>query len=127
MSHLSNVAMLVDFSASQWTARKIDKARSFELTEANKAAEKSAHVSKKLIVADRLQKIATIVTRARDFHKSRTSPWLDNGARILSARGHAAYVEGMERHESEFGPEVKLFCDEFPLYVEQAAQEHVAL
>jgi hypothetical protein len=126
-SHLSSVAMLVDFSASQWTARKIDKARSAELTDANKAHEKIAHVSKKLVVADTLQAISALVTRARDFHKSVTSPWLDNGARILSAKMHSHYTAEMERFESEFWPYVETFIRNYPSYIDQAAREHVAL
>lgn len=126
-SHLSTVAMLVDFSASQWTARKIDKAKSAELTDANHAHEKAAHVSKKLVQADTLQAIATLVTRARDYHKANTSPWLDNGARILSAKRHGAYVEGMESFEAQFYPLVDQFVSSYPAYVARAAQQHVAL
>lgn len=127
MSHLSSVAMLVSFNASQWTARKIDKAKSAELTERNKAKDKSAHVSKKLVQADTLQEIATLITQARDFHKANTSPWLDNGTRILSAKRFPTYTTGMEGMEAEFYPLVRRFVENFPRYVQQAAQEEYAL
>lgn len=126
-SILSSSALLVDFSASQWTARKIDKAKSADLTEAHKAKDKSAHVSKKLIQADTLQAIAMLVTQAREFHKNNTSPWLDNGSRILSAKRHAAYMAGMEKFEEQFWPLVRLFVANYPRYIEEAARQHTAL
>lgn len=126
-NHLNSVAMLVDFSASQWTARKVDKAKSAELNESHHANEKASHVSKKLVMADTLQKIATLVTRARDRHKELTSPWLDNGARILSVANNRLYFSDMEKFEAEFWPLVDRACREFPQWIEDASREHVAL
>lgn len=126
-SILSSSALLVDFSASQWTARKIDKRVSADLTETHKAKEKSAHVSKKLIQADSLQAINTLVTQARDFHKANTLPWLDNGSRILPAKRHHPYMSGMEKFEEQFWPMVRTFVANYPRYIEDAARQHTAL
>lgn len=126
-SHLNSVAMLVDFSASQWTARKIDKAKSDQVNDEAQASRKASHVSKKLVMADTLNAIATLISRARAFHVEHTSPWLDAGPRILSAAMHGAYVEGMEKFEVEFHPLVTRFVDNYPSYIDAAQANYAAL
>lgn len=125
---LAGVAMLVSFNASVWTARKIDKAKGQELTEANQAKDKSAIVAKKLLVENAtLILINQTVTRAREDHKRLTLPWLDNGTRILPAAMHDQYMETMAKHESVFWPLVETLVRNYPEYVEQAALKHLAL
>ncbi len=126
-SDLATKAMLVDFSASQWTARKIDKAKSAELTTANQAKEKSAHISKKLVQSQTLAAIATLVSQAREFHYANTLPWLDNGARILPAKRHPVYLAQMEKFEEQFWPLVDRFEREYPAERARAAERYVAL
>ena len=120
MSQLSNVAMLADFSVSKPDFRKIDKERSAELTDNAGAVRKSAHVSKKLIMSDTLVMIDRLVTRARAFHAAHTSPWLDNGARILSVHNFETYEAGMAALENEFRTLVPVLLANYPTYVEQA-------
>src|SRR6187399_1189365 len=124
-NHLSGVAMLVSFNASVWTARKIDKARGQELTETNRAKDKSAIVAKKLLVENQtLILINQCVTRARETHKRLTSPWLDNGTRILGAMLHDTYMDAMMREEAIFWPLVETLIRNFPEYVEAMALHH---
>lgn len=127
VSHLSSVAMLVDFSVSQWTARKIDKEKSIEVNDAADASRKASHVSKKLIMSSTLAAIATLKNRAYEFHREHTSPWLDTGPRILSAAMHATYSAGMEKFEAEFAPLVNTFVRNYPDYVERARDSHAGL
>jgi hypothetical protein len=126
-AHIATVAMLVDFSVSQWTARKIDKAASADLTDEKRASGKLAHVSKKLVVSDILSEINNLVMQARLFHMRLTSPWFDNGARILSVANHAAYMAGMEAFEAKFYPLVDRFVAAYPDMREDASREYVAL
>lgn len=126
-SILSSAAMLCDFSVSQWTARKIDKAKSLDLTEAHKAKDKSAHISKKLIDAPTLKEIAKLVTQARELHKELTSPWFENGARILSAPMFHRHKDGLEAIQEKFGPLADQFEREYPSLIYEASREHDAL
>jgi hypothetical protein len=127
VSHIASVAMLADLSVSQWTARKVDKARSAELTDNAKASAKAAHVSKKLVLSDTLTEINALVMQARLFHMKLTSPWFDSGARILSVANHASYMAGMEQFEAKFRPLVSRFVAEYPQIREDASREYVAL
>jgi hypothetical protein len=119
--------MLVDFSVSQWTARKIDKKASADLTDAANAHAKSAHVSKKLVASSLLTEINNVVMQTRLHHMHCTSPWFDNGSRILHISNHEKYRDGMERGEAKFADLVPRFVAEYPLLREQAANEYVAL
>jgi hypothetical protein len=113
-SHIHSVAMLADFHASQWTARKIDKPETEKVLSDNAAQSKSAHVSKRLVKSDELDAIAKCVARAREFHKRMTSPWSQDGARILSVANYHPYNEGMEQFEAEFARLVPLFVAAYP-------------
>jgi hypothetical protein len=127
MSHINSVAMLADLSVSQWTARKVDKARTAELTETAHANSKAAHVSKKLVLSDELNAIAKLVTTARETHKRLTSPWAENGARILSVAMYLQYMREMELLEIEFRRLVPLFVNAYPDIRDDAAREYAAL
>ena len=121
-SHIHSVAMLADFHASQWTARKIDKPETEKVLASNHVTSaKAAHVSKKLVKSDKLDAIAKCVARARDFHKRLTSPWSQDGARILSVANYAAYNEGMEVFEAEFEKLVPEFVADYPDIRDDAA------
>jgi hypothetical protein len=126
-SHIHGVAMLADFHVSQWTARKIDKRESDKVKAANKVTDdKAAHVSKKLVKSSELEAIATLVGKARAWHKLMTSPWANEGARILSVAHFTTYHEGtrdeqgaviehgMEWYESEFERLKPLFVAAYP-------------
>lgn len=126
-SHLSSVAMLVDFSVSQWTARKIDKPKSDAVNDEARANRKASYVSKKLVLADTLTMIGQCKNRAYDRHRELTLPWLDNGPRILPATMHATYSADMEKFEAEFYPLVATFVRNYPTYIERAATSLGAL
>jgi len=127
MSHIHSVAMLASFNVSQWTARKVDKAKSAELTDTNKANSKLAHVSKKLVKCEELDGINKLVTSVREKHKALTSPWTENGARILSAMNYRPYRDMIEENEKRFWPLVNAFVRSYPAIRDSAAAEYSAL
>jgi hypothetical protein len=103
-SHIHAVAMLADFHASVWTANKVDKSESEKVKVANNVTDAKAE----------LDAIRKVVSQARAFHKLMTSPWSQDGARILSVANYVAYNEGMERYETEFARLVPLFVAAYP-------------
>jgi hypothetical protein len=119
--------MLVDVQISQWTARKVDKIKSVELTENHKASAASALVSKKLMQVGLLKEISTLITQARDYNKKHTSPWLQDGTRILSAASFIPHRDGMEALEAQFQPLVDRFIERYPQFIHDMGTEHLAL
>ena len=122
-SYLNSRAMLVDFSVSQWTARKVDKAKSDQVNDDANAVRTASHVSKRLILSDTLAKIGNLKNRAYEYHREHTSPWLDTGPRILSVAMYDEYVAEMEKFEAEFHPLVRTLVANYPEYVDRARHQ----
>jgi len=100
---ISSAAMIVDFNASVWTARKKDRKASEDVTDANHADKGVANVSKNLLgncaELDAVQKFAANV---RNRHYSMTMPWSDNGSRLLTTAQYFKYHEAMTDLQQEF-------------------------
>ena len=100
---ISSAAMIVDFNASVWTARKKDRKASEDVTDANHADKGVANVSKNLLgncaELDAVQKFAANV---RNMHYSMTMPWSDNGSRLLTTAQYFKYHEVMTDLQQEF-------------------------
>ena len=100
---ISSAAMIVDFNASVWTARKKDRKASEDVTDANHADKGVANVSKNLLgncaELDAVQKFAANV---RNMHYSMTMPWSDNGSRLLTTAQYFKYHEAMTDLQQEF-------------------------
>jgi len=100
---ISSAAMIVDFNASVWTARKKDRKASEDVTDANHADKGVANVPKNLLgncaELDAVQKFAANV---RNMHYSMTMPWSDNGSRLLTTAQYFKYHEVMTDLQQEF-------------------------
>ncbi len=118
--NLTETAMLVRLSISQWTARKYDKEVSSKAAEAYNANEKSGRYNKVLIAEEAIKKISEIVSEARDFHYKNTLPWTDDGARLLAATNYMQYTHKMRRYRSDFENEVASFIGNYDLYIQEA-------
>jgi len=121
--NIDTCAVLVEFNASVWTARKLDKSTTEEVvTNKNAAAKDAARVNKNLLAGrTELDKIQQIVSAARTYLNYNTMPWSDNGQRMLP---QAMYLE-VDKKMTEFGDlfwaEVRSFIDVYPtLIVAQA-------
>ena len=93
---ISSSAMIVDFNASVYTARKKDRKASEEVTSMNNAARGVANVSKNLLGdCAELQAIQKFVGNLRNLHYSMTMPWSDNGSRLITTAAYFKYNETM--------------------------------
>ena len=108
---LSEKAMLVTLSISQWTARKKDKRATSEIHARYSADDKSGQYNKALIAKDRLEQIQKTATAAREEHYKLTLPWLDTGARILPSAMFDKYSQTMRDHRTKFDQAVRDFLD----------------
>jgi hypothetical protein len=119
---LSERAMLVTLSISQWTARKHDKAVSKEVDNLH-GTDNAGRYHKQLLTGEYKEKLRAIqqkVNVIRSFHYTNTLPWLDAGPRILTARCLQKYRVQMTVHIEEFKDLVELFCAEYAFALGQA-------
>lgn len=117
---LSEKAMLVSLSISQWTARKKDKRATSEIHDRYNADDKSGQYNKALIAKDRLETIRQTATAAREEHYKLTLPWLDTGARILPSAMFDQYSQAMRDHRARFEQAVREFLTNYEAYVHEA-------
>lgn len=116
---LDTCAMLVEFNASVWTARKLDKSTTDEVVSAKNAAAKDAARVNKHLLAGRteLDVIQQLVGRARTFVYDHTLPWSDSGLRLLPTANFQKFTERMNDFEEEFEATVKAFVAIYPTLI----------
>jgi len=109
---ISSSAMIVDFNASVYTARKKDHKASEEVNYANSADKGIANVSKNLLGnCAELQAIQKFVGNLRNLHYSMTLPWSDNGSRLITTAAFFKYNDDMTRLIDEGWDLVRAFGD----------------
>lgn len=116
---IDTCAMLTEFNASVWTARKLDRTATEEVVVAkNAAAKDAARVNKSLLAGrNELEVIQSMVGRARAFVYDNTLPWSDSGLRLLPTANFEKFVAKMNDFEEEFTTLVTNFVDIYPTLI----------
>jgi len=111
--------MLVEFNASVWTARKLDKTTTSEVVASKNAGAKDAARVNKHLLAGRteLDIIQQAVGRARQFVYDNTAPWSDSGLRLLPTINFMKFTERMNDFEEEMEALVKAFVVIYPTLI----------
>lgn len=114
--NLDTCAVLVEFSAPVWTARKLDRTTTDEVvSNKNAAAKDAARVNKHLLAGrPELETIQKMVTRARQYVYENTLPWSDAGLRLLPTAHLQAFSQKMNAFEEEFETLVADFVAIYP-------------
>lgn len=99
---LASKAMLAGVNIKQWSGRKLDKAVTDQVNRDHGASADAGRFNKSLVSRDALAAIVAVSNRARKEHYSRTLPWHDDGARILSAAGYLEFSRVMHDLRTEF-------------------------
>ena len=117
--NIDTCAMLTEFNASVWTARKLDRTATEEVVAAkNAAAKDAARVNKSLLAGrNELEVIQSMVGRARAFVYDNTLPWSDSGLRLLPTANFEKFVAKMNDFEEEFTTLVTNFVDIYPTLI----------
>jgi len=117
--NLDTCAMLVEFNASVWTARKLDKTTTNEVVASKNAGAKDAARVNKHLLAGRteLDIIQQAVGRARQFVYDNTAPWSDSGLRLLPTVNFMKFTERMNDFEEEMEALVKAFVVIYPTLI----------
>jgi hypothetical protein len=118
---ISSAAMIVDFNASVWTARKKDMKASDDIAAMNGADVGIADVRKKLLGnCDELIAVQKFSANVRNIHYSMTLPWSDNGSRLLTTQQYFKYNEVMSQLQTEFHVLVDSFLQAYQWEVSKA-------
>lgn len=110
---LQSSAMLVELGISVWTARKLDKRASEDVTTQNHADRGMANVNKRLLACDELTAVQKFAANARTAHYAMTLPWSDSGLRMLPTSKYFDYQKAVTRLQSEFYDLVEKFLDRY--------------
>lgn len=117
--NLDSCAMLVEFNASVWTARKLDRAVSDEVVAEKKAgARGAARVNKNLLAGrEELERIQKFVAAVRVWVYTHTIPWSDSGQRLLPAAQFLSFDAEMQQRQAEFNRMVEEFVTVYPTLI----------
>lgn len=118
---ISSSAMLVELGISSWTARRLDKAASADVTAQNSARTGVASVNKKLLGdCAELVAVQKFASNVRTSHYSMTMPWSDSGMRLLPTSVYFKYHQQITTLQNEFDRLVQNFLDAYDWEVVQA-------
>ena len=117
---ITEKAMLVRLTISQWTARRYDFKATKKLIEDHGAKHDSGRFNKMLVDNIEVKKYQHAASEARIFHYENTLPWGDDNVRILPSDNYLAYTQKMRELKSKFEKAASEFIEEYPLLIEKA-------
>jgi hypothetical protein len=119
MKNLSDKAMLVNLSLSYWSGKKNDRAVEKDIEDKHKTANAGKY-RKNLIAADQLNQVQSKAGALRRYVYTNTTPWGDNGDRLLPAKHYMEFMSEFRDLKSDFDDAVKDFLGNYPNLVAQA-------
>lgn len=116
---LSTSTILVEFNASVWTARKLDRSVTDEVLHDKAAGAKDAARVHKSLMAGRkeLTDIQQCVGAARTYVYANSVPWSDSGQRMIPTSRFLKFSERLEAHKEEFDALVSSFVTVYPTLI----------
>lgn len=117
--NIDSCALLVEFNASVWTARKLDRNATDEVVINKRATAKDAARVNKHLLAGRneLEVIQKHVNAVRTYVYENTLPWSDTGIRLLPTKKFLEFNDRMGKLEEEFADLVNAFVDVYPTLI----------
>lgn len=119
---LTRSAMLVCVSVHQWGNRVQEQRLSAKAENEHKTAKGVIHTTKRLVPRDLITKVTSAFSRFKAHHYENTSPWDNNGYRILPSANYFKYVEAERDLRRECMDEVEQLCKVWP-NIRAAAQK----
>lgn len=117
--NLDSCALIVEFTASSWTARKLDRGVTDEVVHDKGAGSKSAGRFNKNLLAGRpeLEEITKHVTMVRNYILTHTIPWTDAGQRLLPTIKFIKFDKQMNDYRDQFNDMVESFVSVYPTLI----------
>lgn len=120
---LSDRALLVQLSISQWTARKFDRKTTKDIASQNGVAEVVGRYNKALLpLNDLLKQIHHTSAAIRQRFYANTLPWGIEGTFILPTGNYLEFMTEFRGYKSKWLSLVDQFCDQYPSIKQDAAQ-----
>ncbi len=118
---LSDRALLVSMTISQWSARKVDYTATNEVHDKFKSESGSGNFHKALLPASTEQgAISAIASQARKYFYDQTLPWFNDGTRIISGDHYLEFSAKTRALKADFNSAVTLFEKAFPRLKKEA-------
>lgn len=117
---VSDRAVLVNLSISQWSAAKSDKKVNKEVSQAHGSAEEMGNYRKRLVAKDAVKKYTDLASAIRQEYYKITLPWGDNGDRILTSKAYFDFSANFRKRQTELETAWDEFCSVYPQLVEDA-------
>lgn len=121
--NITEKAMLVRLSISQWTARKFDPNATDRVISDYNAVPDAGRFNKLLVEISAVKRYQKVAGEARTYHYKNTLPWGDDDSRILPASNYMQYTQKMREFRSIFEAAVEEFISEYPGLVERAQRD----
>jgi hypothetical protein len=117
--NLDSVALICEFNASVWTARKLDRKESDKVvTGAGAKSKGAARVNKNLLAGrPELEEIGKLVTEVRTYVADNTLPWSDSGQRLLIGARFPTFDKRIEDYRDKFNGMVEAFVAIYPTLI----------
>ena len=120
---ITSSSVLVELNMSVWTANRLDRSESNKLTDDNNAVHNAAQVRKNLMAGTHLRKeIADYSGGCYAWHRLRTLPWQDRGARLLPTSLFLDYKSELNKRRDTFNQMVDNFLQNYPALVQTAGK-----
>lgn len=112
---IQSSSMLVELNISVWTANKVDKTVTRQVTDDNSATTDAGQFRKNLMAGTGLRKeIADYAASCRLRHNQLTMPWSDRGPRLLPTSLFLDYKAEMNGRQQYFEDKRDQFIREYP-------------
>ena len=122
---ISSSSMLVELNISVWTANKVDKTVTRQVTDDNSATMDAGQFRKNLTAGSSLRKeLADYAAACRLRHNLLTMPWADRGPRLLPTSLFFDYKSEMNGRHSYFMDKSEAFFRDYPRLL-VAAPKHL--
>lgn len=119
--NLSDRALLVQLSVSQWTARKYDKKATKEVADANGTTTAVGRYNKSLLpMNDLLDNIHKKTTHIRQRYYDNTLPWGIDGTQMLPTSNYLQFMSDFRKERDEWNILVRNFVDHYDTLKEDA-------
>lgn len=114
-THLSDKALLVHLSVSQWIAKKLDRAASQEVAKANHADVRAGRYNKSLLpTSQHLDDVKAKTSMIRKKFYSNTLPWGIEGTYILPSANYLTFMTDFRKEKGEWEYLVEQFLTDYP-------------
>lgn len=123
MTLLSDRALLVQLSISQWQARKYDKRVSQQVAAINHASNSAGRYNKSLLpMNDYLDNVHGKSALIRKDFYTNTLPWAMEGAQLLPSTNYLAFMTEFRKAKGEWETLVSTFVAAYPTLKADAAK-----